>query len=57
MVGCGNGDLVYFQVDRNKCEEQTRIPLVGALTGLRQSADGQCVVAVTSQGYVYQVDN
>lgn len=30
---------------------------MGALTGLKQSADGQYVVAVTSQGYVYQVDN
>ena len=56
VVGGGNGQLVYFEVDKNECKETQRLSLQGGcITGL--SFVNSLMLTATSHGLVYEVDN
>ena len=48
VVGCGNGNLVYFKMNKGTADEFNRVKLVGAITGISTTNNSGLMAVVTN---------
>lgn len=55
VAGCGNGDLMTFQVEGHVITPKNKVSLAGGISSISVSSNEKEILAATNKGFIYRI--